>query len=170
VTVTDTITLHAHPAYRARAKEKDALEARGPEVREVYEAARAEADRWRGLAASVANAVREGFTAEEVAQGMQQSAAAARAAHFAVEKNKVDLANAEQAVEQEAKAAEEHLASIAGPKLKAIVERQDKARADLLEAQAEEESLRQEFGDAVRVSSHHHRTDTWYFPRPVAEG
>jgi hypothetical protein len=168
--VSDTITLHAHPAYRARAKERDAIEKRGPEVREVFEAARVEADRWRGLAASVALAVREGYSAEEVAEGVQKSAEAERAAHFAVEAHKVDLNQAQQELDNCGKAAEEHLAAIAGPKLKAIVAKQDKARADLAEALAEEESIRREFGDAVRVSSHHHRTDEWYFPRRVAEG
>lgn len=168
--MSDTITLHAHPAYRDRAKERDAIEARGPEVRAAYEAARAEADQWRGLAASVALAVREGYSAEEVAQGVQQSAEAERAAHFAVEAHKVDLNEAQQALDNCAKAAEEHLASIAGPKLKAIVARQDKARVDLAEAIAEEEALRTEFGNEVRASSHSSRTDTWYFPRRVLEG
>jgi hypothetical protein len=165
-----TVTLYAHRPYKAAAEKRDAIAAEDVALREAFETARKDADRSRSLGASVALAVREGYSPEEVAELLQKSADAERAAHFAVEQNKVALANAEQAVEQEAKAAEEHLASIAGPKLKAIVARQDKARADLAEAQAEEESLRQEFGDAVRVSSHSHRTDTWYFPRPVAEG
>jgi hypothetical protein len=162
--------MHTHRPYRASVEKRDLIAEAGVALRATLETAQAEDGRWRSLGASIALAVREGLTAEEVAQGMQQSAAAVRDAHFAVEQNKVALAAAEQAVDQQGKPAEEHLAAIVGPKLKAIVERQAKARADLVEAQAEEESLRQKFGDAVRVSSHSHRTDTWYFPRRVAEG
>jgi hypothetical protein len=168
--VSDTITLHAHPAYRARAKEKDAIEVRGPEVRAVFEAARAEADRWRGLGASVALAVREGFTAEEVAQGVQKSAEAERAAHFAVEAYKVDLNEAQQALDRCGIGAEQHLANIVGPKLEAIVARQDKARAELEQSRAEEEALRTAFRNAIGPSAHGHRHDENYFPRRPAVG